>query len=556
MKDAFIPPHYDDLLSPELGNSKRYEKPRWERLLRGGPDSRREDQPRLFFPIYVDTESRAIIDVGEPLPLDEIPDSSAAADRSVAWPIRTDGSLGRWRVSPPTLRDLLAKGYVKLGGYDENRKTWTVLYLGRKAQTQIDTGIIKIVARDPETGAVEVEYAEAQGRQIKTVWHRGIHDSGNYGSSLLRSILGEGGSFSFPKSLYAVRDAVAAVVRDRPQALVVDFFAGSGTTLHAVDLLNAADGGKRRCLLVTNNEVSEEEARSLAASGHRPGDPEWEQHGICCSVTWPRCKYAILGRRDDGTELDGEYLTGKTVVKEKPRRFQQIDLVGAAGLNTAAKKKQLVALIKDFPQSEVKRDSAFLVSGKHPATILFDETQADAWLKALDGQDHITDFYIVTRRSAVFDDLRARINDLLGPLTVPEEEKRPMREGFAANLEYFKLDFLDKDEVALGRRFREILPILWLRAGAIGPRPELPADAPDPDMLLPEHNRFAVLVDETRFAAFVDALAARNDITHVFLITDSEEAFQEMAAQVAAPHVIQLYRDYLENFMINREDRA
>jgi adenine-specific DNA-methyltransferase len=230
--------------------------------------------------------------------------------------------------------------------------------------------------------------------------------------------------------------------------------------------------------------------------------------------------------------------------------------VGAAELNTAAKKKQLVALIKDFPQSEVKRDSAFLVSGKHPATILFDETQADAWLKALDGQDHITDFYIVTRRSAVFDDLRARINDLLGPLTVPEEEKRPMREGFAANLEYFKLDFLDKDEVALGRRFREILPILWLRAGAIGPRPELPADAPDPDMLLPEHNRFAVLVDETRFAAFVDALAARNDITHVFLITDSEEAFQEMAAQVAAPQVIQLYRDYLENFMINRGDRA
>ena len=46
------------------------------------------------------------------------------------------------------------------------------------------------------------------------------------------------------------RDAVAAVVRDRPNALIVDFFAGSGTTLNAVNLLNATDGGQRRCILV------------------------------------------------------------------------------------------------------------------------------------------------------------------------------------------------------------------------------------------------------------------------------------------------------------------
>ena len=72
-----------------------------------------------------------------------------------------------------------------------------------------------------------------------------MHDAGNYGSSLLRSILGESGKFSFPKSIYATRDAVAAVVRDRRNALVVDFFAGSGTTLNATALLNAADGGHR-----------------------------------------------------------------------------------------------------------------------------------------------------------------------------------------------------------------------------------------------------------------------------------------------------------------------
>ena len=75
-------------------------------------------------------------------------------------------------------------------------------------------------------------------------------------------------------------------------------------------------------------------------------------------------------------------------------------------------------------------------------------------------------------------------------------------------------------------------------------------------MLLPEHNPFAVLLDETRFAEFQTALAEREDLSHVFLVTDSEEAFQEMAAQVNAPNVIQLYRDYLENFAINRGETA
>ena len=75
-------------------------------------------------------------------------------------------------------------------------------------------------------------------------------------------------------------------------------------------------------------------------------------------------------------------------------------------------------------------------------------------------------------------------------------------------------------------------------------------------MLLPELNPFAVLLDETRFADFQTALAARENISHIFLVTDSQEAFQEMAAQVDAPNVIQLYRDYLENFAINRGEAA
>lgn len=213
--------------------------------------------------------------------------------------------------------------------------------------------------------------------------------------------------------------------------------------------------------------------------------------------------------------------------------------------------------------SQITADAPFFVSEQtqHTAAILFDDSQTDAFLaaleeRALEGRDHLTHFYIVTRSNKLFRELKANIEALLGPLERPEEEKRPMRDGFPANLAYFRLDFLEKDEIALGRQFREILPLLWLRAGAAGPRPELPAADSLPAMLLPPQNHFAVLLDETHFADFREAIAARPDLTHIFLVTDSAETFRDMGDQVAAPHIIQLYRDYLENFTINKGDAA
>lgn len=90
-----------------------------------------------------------------------------------------------------------------------------------------------------------------------------MHDAGAYGSDLVSHIVGKSRAFTFPKSLYAERDSIKMVVGNNPNALIVDFFAGSGTTLHAVNLLNAEDGGNRRCVLVTNNEVANEDAEIL-----------------------------------------------------------------------------------------------------------------------------------------------------------------------------------------------------------------------------------------------------------------------------------------------------
>lgn len=99
---------------------------------------------------------------------------------------------------------------------------------------------------------------------------------------------------------------------NRPDALIVDFFAGSGTTFHATALLNSeTEGGRRRCILVTNNEVTEKSERTLAEKGKFPGDPEFESHGVAEGVAWPRCKWAVLGHRDDGSLLEGDYLSGR-----------------------------------------------------------------------------------------------------------------------------------------------------------------------------------------------------------------------------------------------------
>ena len=75
---------------------------------------------------------------------------------------------------------------------------------------------------------------------------------------------------------------------------------------------------------------------------------------------------------------------------------------------------------------------------------------------------------------------------------------------------------------------------------------------PIPPMVIPDKNPFAVLIDETHFADFLEVLKAKDSLTRVYLLTDSDEAFREMARQINAPHVIQLYRDYIESFIINK----
>ena len=119
---------------------------------------------------------------------------------------------------------------------------------------------------------------------------------------------GSFGSRSHSSCSFTVADTLRYFVMDKPDALIIDFFAGSGTTLHAVNLLNAEDGGHRRCVIVTNNEVSDTEAKEMTKRGLKPGDEEWEALGIARYVTWPRTVCAIEGHDVNGNPLKGNYL--------------------------------------------------------------------------------------------------------------------------------------------------------------------------------------------------------------------------------------------------------
>lgn len=568
-------PSQDDYLSDQESQvSTQY----WFSLIRyGGINALPSKRANLVYPIAINDETLEIVGVGKSLKTrvdegleesatnDWLPETETIGGHEVVWPYRGNGSMATWQMNDETLMTLYNKGYVRVRRHNRGPggNKYSISYVKSGHRAKIEQGLIPVLGREFENGPLILGQIT---RNVipKTVWRRARHDAGKWGSRSLREALGDV-TFDYAKSPYAVADCLRSVVGGNKSALILDFFSGSGTTLNAINLINTNDDGNRRCILVTNNEVSGDVAVALSARGLQPGDAEWEAQGICRSVTWPRSKYTILGKRDDGSVLSGEYLTGKTVEREKSRSFTQIGFVDPAQLDTLPKKKQVVALIDGLPQTLVKDSCLFIVSEGHKASVLFDPAAAEDWLEALDGQDHITDFYIVTPVKRVFDQLKVQVVELLGPILVPEEEKRPMSAGFAANLAYFKLDFLERERVSLRRAFREILPLLWLKAGAVGPRPELKRGEPEPVLFAPEGSNFVVLLDETRMGRLLKSLEGRTGLSQVFIVTDADESFKTMAQDVrevagkANPGlvVVQLYRDYLLNFMINKnQDRA
>ena len=291
---------------PEKQEGEIKKNPIWFSLMRTGVNSARADRPNLFYPVWI-YPNGVLHSVGSTIPLEANKDDiTAPEDGLIAiWPLRPDGKENRWQLGRDSLINAFHEGTARINIHG---KKFTVNYLRSAELMRIKTREIIVKGKD-ENGALILEHDESFGKTKApdSVWIKPTHDAGIYGSTLVNSILSEK-RFSFPKSLYSVEDALRYCVGTKINAIIVDFFAGSGTTLHAVNLLNAEDGGHRRCILVTNNEVSADEAKTLSAQGYQPGDPEWERLGVARYVTWPRTVCSIEGHDVNGQPLKGSYL--------------------------------------------------------------------------------------------------------------------------------------------------------------------------------------------------------------------------------------------------------
>jgi len=278
---------------------------RWDLLRRSGTNAGRADRPKLFYPIFVDPDNRAVVGTGLPPDLSEKRSDSAPDGQVAVWPIRKDGSEGNWQLGPTALMKHVAEGRVRLGGSREDG--YVVYYIKGGEFEKITRGDYPVLGRN-EDGSLKLGSSdEIVNLAIPgTQWRVPAHDATQYGSRLLSSFI-PGRSFPFPKSLYSVEDALRFFVTDKKDAVVLDYFSGSGTTAHAVMRLNRQDGGRRQCISVTNNEVAASEQDALRKALLRPGDAEWEKWGICDYVTKQRVKAAITGLTPEGEPIRGEY---------------------------------------------------------------------------------------------------------------------------------------------------------------------------------------------------------------------------------------------------------
>lgn len=435
--DAFVVPQSSDMLHANSQNKKR--TVRWAGLMRNGEGSRRTQTKSLFYPIFFDIETGHYVSCGDSLPLGvdrnsvEVPEGLF-----VVWPLDSNGEEMKWRLYPPTFREYVKKGYVRFGKYEPGSNYRSISYLQDGMLKKISSGDIVVTGKDDE-GALEVAYKDDLGtRQPTTLWNMVSHSASEHGASFIKDLL-PGRRFTYPKSLYAVEDTLRFFVANNPDALIVDFFSGSGTTTHATMRLNHQDGGRRRSISVTNNEVSFEEAKAFVKQGLRAGDPEWESHGIARYVTIPRVTAAITGLTPEGEPIKSDY--------------------------------------------------------------------------------KFTDEF-------------------------------PMSDGFEENAVFYDLTYIEPSVLKANLAFDEIAPLLWMRAGSVGPVITLGGMDPD-DATYEVTDTYGVLFNYAYAPEFVEECKAK-DVGHIFIVTDVDRQYRDMCAEFKDRDVKQLYKSYLRSFEIGQ----
>jgi len=173
-------------------------------------------------------------------------------------------------------------------GKDGKQRVWD--YPKESMKKLIDNQDIDIIIGKNKKATIYKKDRPGKGMRPKSLWLDAKYDSSAYGAVLLKKMFNNEKIFDYPKSLYAVMDAIS-VSSENKNIIVLDFFAGSGTTGHAVMNLNEEDGGKRSFILCTNNENNNGNGLGIA-------------EGVC----YPRIKKVIEGYNGiKGTKANLKY---------------------------------------------------------------------------------------------------------------------------------------------------------------------------------------------------------------------------------------------------------
>ena len=208
--------------------------PFWRMLRRSGSHDTRVERPNLFYPIYVSSYDGKILRCGESLNISDDRNAILCADNEeIIWPIKKNGEEGCWQLSQEKVYERLDGGYIR--SISRNENGWVITYLAEGEIEKINDGTYKIMSRGGSNNELQLKGTETKRSFIPgTQWRIPIHSARHYGSAILNAIIGQG-RFSFPKSLYAVHDTIRFFVANKPNALIVDFFAGSGSSLYYGD---------------------------------------------------------------------------------------------------------------------------------------------------------------------------------------------------------------------------------------------------------------------------------------------------------------------------------
>ena len=280
---VFITP--SDFSPFELDSEKKeYTTPYHGMNLSGFNQTQRANQA---YPIFVDADGR-IVGCGKSLQerIDEGSytgekadfqfDYSEAPEGTVAiWPITKKGDACVWRLIPETLKQNWDSGYIKVVPNKKGKNKYTIQYLSGGIIEQIEKGELETYQPNESIPTLEVIGFKTAASSIPTIW-ADTKFLTSAGSKDMKNVFGRKVDFPFPKPVALIKEVLRRSAKT--DSLILDFFAGSGTTAQAVLELNHEDNGTRRFILCTNNE-----------------------NNICDRVTYPRVSTVISGKRSDGS---------------------------------------------------------------------------------------------------------------------------------------------------------------------------------------------------------------------------------------------------------------